>query len=116
MRTAGGGRGAPQEPEWAGCAAEHAHQHQPYGKLGWLELHGTSGSSSVAGTSAAWPDAGRVPDLNLSPPDEIAHKMLTRQWMSLDAADGSDAPARTLLDNLAGAAVRLAAEQSRQIT
>jgi len=86
--------------------------HQPHYVLDWPEVHGIPGSSSVAGTSAAWADAGRVPDLNLSPPDETAHKQLMWQWVSREAADGSDAPSRTLLDNLAGAAVRLAASEA----
>ncbi len=114
--SASDGRAAPHKPVEAACADVHTQRYQPYHVLDWPEVHCISGSSSVAGNSAAWADAGRVPDLNLSPPDETAHKMLTRQCMSLDAADGSDAPARTLLDSLAGAAVRLAAEQSGHIT
>ena len=99
----------------ASCAAQQAlHQQtaeQQHG-LRWVEMHATRPSTSRSDVEAASAHARDVPDLNLSPPDEAAHGAAACERRSHAAADCGDAESQTLLHRLAGAAVRLAAEQS----
>ena len=113
MPPASGGAGALQVHSLAGCAAQQALQAH---ELCWSGSHGGLEGGSADAAEVAWMRERDVPDLNLSPPDEAACSAAACQWRSGAETDCGDAPSQTLLDTLAGAAVRLADEQRSNVS